>query len=399
MIYSKSEMFNELTIAISQHHCFNYEAYGSEKMPLNVREEFTSEVCANTKIWYLMGFIYEYVVNNNWDESSPVATYDGGWMTDTDPLAIAEVFLKSVITSEEAIPMMDHEGNDFSMEGGICDTLVRKAVAKGKIDRINSDRMFVRKRNTYFRAEEVALLADMQLQTVRNALSKEGELKGNSSLIHPEEVLRWLESKGRFKPTTFISSIEELGPKAPQSKKDLFEWMNRQVKKLEIEESQLIDLVGFNFQKSVVQQDESCIEKPLTAWFEFAGLLDVDPKWLIYNLIRRYPGFPYSFVVEALNAFENELKSTELIPTARDGSSFLPYCRSKNGFRIGPKGAETLHEDYWAALESLKAMPVPYWRRPNKTTGKPGIVTGVSMKEFNVEDIAEMLEEQGSEKK
>ncbi|MFY0678232.1 MAG: hypothetical protein JXR18_13190 [Neptuniibacter sp.] len=399
MIYSKSEMFKELTIAISQHHCFNYEAYGSEKMPLDVRQEFTAEVCANTKIWYLMGFIYEYVVNNTWDESSPVATYDGGWITDTDPLAIAEAFLRSVIASEEAIPMLDHDGNDYSMEKGICDMLVRKAVAKGKIDRINSNLMFVWKRCSSFNVEEVALFADMQPQTIRNALSKEGELKGNSNSIEPEEVLRWLKSKNRFEPTTCINSIKGLGPIAPDTRKVFFEWMDEQVKLLGLEVSQVKGLVGFDFCISLEEQDESYIQKPLTAWIEFAEQLEVNPKWFIYTLIRFYQAFPYSFVVEALNRFENETKSTELIPTAKDGSSFLPFCRSKSGFRIGAKGSETLYEDYWSALEALKGMSVPYWRRPNKTSGKHGIVTGVSMKEFNVEDINELLKEQASEKK
>ncbi|MBR9889997.1 MAG: hypothetical protein GYB20_20130 [Oceanospirillales bacterium] len=84
------------------------------------------------------------------------------------------------------------------------------------------------------------------------------------------------------------------------------------------------------------------------------------------------------------------------MPTAKDGTSFLPNCRSKNGFRIGPKGDEVLYADYWSALKALKAMPTPYWRRPSKTSGKPGIVTRVSLKEFNVDDINAMIHDQDS---
>lgn len=394
--YSKTEMFNELIIAIDHHHCFNYEVYGSEKLPLNFRNKLTHEVCSNTKIWHLMGFIYDYVVNNVWDESSPVVTFDGGWLIRTDPLAIAEAFLESVIASEGALPMLNHDGDDASMEGGVCDMLVRKAVAKAKIDRINSHICYVRKRPTSFTAAEVASLADIQLQTVRNALSKGGELDGSSNSIAPEEVLRWLESKNRYSPTRFINSIKGLGPITFQYGNDMFEWIKGQVERLQIEPSRVDNLIGLDLNRPVCQPGDSFTLKPLTNWLKFAELLEVDPKWLVYTLIRVHPLFPYSFVVEALNVFDNEVKPTELVPTAKDGSSFLPNCRSKNGFRIGPKGAEMLYADYWSALEALKAMPTPYWRRPSKTNGKPGIVTCVSLKEFNVDDINAMIHEQNS---
>lgn len=51
----------------------------------------------------------------------------------------------------------------------------------------------------------------------------------------------------------------------------------------------------------------------------------------------------------------------------RDGSKsfFLPACRMGAGYRIGPKGDETVVVDYWAALSLLTEMRPPRFRRPN----------------------------------
>lgn len=44
---------------------------------------------------------------------------------------------------------------------------------------------------------------------------------------------------------------------------------------------------------------------------------------------------------------------------------FLPACRMKGGYRIGPKGSEVTIEDYWQALAKVAAMQPPRFRRPN----------------------------------
>lgn len=60
----------------------------------------------------------------------------------------------------------------------------------------------------------------------------------------------------------------------------------------------------------------------------------------------------------------------------RDGKKtfFLPNCRAKSGFKVGPKGSEELFADYWPALERVAEMRPPRFRRPN-SEGNFGIVT------------------------
>ena len=60
----------------------------------------------------------------------------------------------------------------------------------------------------------------------------------------------------------------------------------------------------------------------------------------------------------------------------KDGSKtfFLPKCRAKSGFKIGPKGSEESFVNYWEALFRLSSMQPPRFRRPN-SEGNYGIVT------------------------
>ncbi len=69
--------------------------------------------------------------------------------------------------------------------------------------------------------------------------------------------------------------------------------------------------------------------------------------------------------------------NTVRVPVAKDGTFFSPECRRKRGYQIGPKGSEQWVADYWRALEELKTMKPPKWRRPSAASGRPGIVTGV----------------------
>lgn len=65
------------------------------------------------------------------------------------------------------------------------------------------------------------------------------------------------------------------------------------------------------------------------------------------------------------------------VPEAGDGTFFNVGCRRTKGFTVGKKGAEKPYTNYAEALEALEDMPIPYWRRPSKTTGVAGIVKGV----------------------
>lgn len=60
-----------------------------------------------------------------------------------------------------------------------------------------------------------------------------------------------------------------------------------------------------------------------------------------------------------------------------DGSKtfFLPDCRHKVGYEIGPRGAgkEKYIQTYWEALDKLMKLPEPRFRRKNKN-GNSGTV-------------------------
>lgn len=73
-----------------------------------------------------------------------------------------------------------------------------------------------------------------------------------------------------------------------------------------------------------------------------------------------------------------------LVPVDTRGDAFLPGLArpARNGgqlgFQIGPKGAEERISNYFAALDRLKRMHPPRWRRPN-SEGNWGIVSGVPL--------------------
>lgn len=62
----------------------------------------------------------------------------------------------------------------------------------------------------------------------------------------------------------------------------------------------------------------------------------------------------------------------------KDGTKtfFLPECRFKKGYEIGPRGKDKVRgiQSYWEALEMLQQMQKPRFRRPNKN-GNLGTVT------------------------
>lgn len=65
------------------------------------------------------------------------------------------------------------------------------------------------------------------------------------------------------------------------------------------------------------------------------------------------------------------------LPIAKDGSFFCrEACRRANGYTVGEKGTEQQFQDFEAALDYLRDMPVAKWRRPNQK-GNWGIVTAI----------------------
>jgi hypothetical protein len=64
------------------------------------------------------------------------------------------------------------------------------------------------------------------------------------------------------------------------------------------------------------------------------------------------------------------------VPMASDGTVFDMSCRAKKGFQVGPAGSEIYLDNYLDALQALKEMKQPRWRRPSQSSGKFGRVTG-----------------------
>lgn len=81
--------------------------------------------------------------------------------------------------------------------------------------------------------------------------------------------------------------------------------------------------------------------------------------------------------LEGSGSMDEDRGNTVRVPVAKDGTFFSPECRRKRGYQIGPKGSEQWVADYWRALEELKTMKPPKWRRPSAASGRSGIVTGV----------------------
>jgi hypothetical protein len=59
-----------------------------------------------------------------------------------------------------------------------------------------------------------------------------------------------------------------------------------------------------------------------------------------------------------------------------DGSRFEPSLKRGVGYRIGPKGSEVVVSTFEEALNALRSMEIPRWRRPNPA-GNWGIVSGI----------------------
>lgn len=73
------------------------------------------------------------------------------------------------------------------------------------------------------------------------------------------------------------------------------------------------------------------------------------------------------------------------VPVAADGTTFNLGLARRGYFTVGAKGAEEKYGSFDAALEALKQMDTPRWRRPN-AAGNWGIVSGCSWKEVKKDE-------------
>ena len=108
-----------------------------------------------------------------------------------------------------------------------------------------------------------------------------------------------------------------------------------------------------------------------------------------YRLNRNHKGKHYMEIGKAVDWLKQQIGFTQpsetvsddsntiSVPVSRDGSVFGVGNKGPKGFRVGPKGSEVVYPSFDEALNALKKMPTPYWRRPSKTSGVPGVVTGI----------------------
>lgn len=108
-----------------------------------------------------------------------------------------------------------------------------------------------------------------------------------------------------------------------------------------------------------------------------------------YRLMRNSMGKHYLNIADAAEWLKQQIGFSEVrdqtkhdsatisVPVARDGSVFTSKLKRRQGYQVGPKGNEFYVDDFHEALEALKKMPTPYWRRPSRSSGVPGIVTGI----------------------
>jgi len=64
----------------------------------------------------------------------------------------------------------------------------------------------------------------------------------------------------------------------------------------------------------------------------------------------------------------NSQKSPILVPFASDGSCFNPSlrCPESGTYTVGENGKEITFDNFDSALEHIKMMYTPRWRRPNE---------------------------------
>jgi len=75
------------------------------------------------------------------------------------------------------------------------------------------------------------------------------------------------------------------------------------------------------------------------------------------------------------------------VPVAVDGTYFGPGLRLQSGYQIGPEETERFVEDFDDALEQLKRMPTPTWRRPSTGSGRFGRVVGTKWIRMTREEL------------
>lgn len=390
-LITSSELQQELTYYFGAINNLTYQLFGNEdRMPMKFEDVEDIEKQRELIIWHAFNVLYDYAVNNNWDPMHPLTSRV--LTEDDEPTAIASAFLGMVDLAIKYTPFDScDEMEERSPSTSKCQRLINICNARRKIDLTLAEEVA-----DNLTVDELAALANMEIGSIRNSISRD-ELSSNSGAILPSAALEWLKAKGRYISTTFNTSIEDLGPKVT-TPSDLAEIILTAASQQSISNEEVSDLLGWNpdfvienGNGSIVRRDYEHVWE-IDKWKKLADKLCLNEKWLIYSALS-LSDYPKNNIATVLLHFERPNAIDRLmIPTASDGSSFLPHIRTRNGYRVGKKGNEVLYSNYWQALDALMEMPTPYWRRPNKETGAMGIVRGLAMKEFEREFIESQFE-------
>lgn len=143
-----------------------------------------------TLIWSNLRLIHQYVLGN--------APYEGARhiLDEISDVALFFGFLRVHDLPANSAMEYVHPSEQFKFKRACMDTL-NAALARFKLDGREED----------LTLREVALLGDLNEQTVRNAASKKGEgalstyLGPSGQMVHLQDAVKWLAGRRGFRPT------------------------------------------------------------------------------------------------------------------------------------------------------------------------------------------------------
>jgi len=324
-------------------------------------------------ITYQFMKIYDYVVNNEWD-------WFGGHHHAEDLYLDTAGFFRWVEVVEH------HYTHPTEIDR--LRFLVNATYARLKLDQLADFAT-----EEALTLEDVALLADMNLASVRNAASR-GEFRtvddaGVRQVADKSEIRNWLTTRRSYRPTRVFDSIDNVSRLKFRSLDELRRFLEEQMLREGVSETTFKQAIGWSPDRFIGlgPLDPGDLQVfNVDEWIRIAKLLNLAEHWLVVRVLALFPFILDHNFKQALlwEHWEKQKAAAEensiLVPEAGDGTRFLPELRRRRGYLIGRKGDERYIDDYFRALEMLKAMDTPYWRRPAAETRIYGIVKGITLR-------------------
>ena len=380
---TKEEMLEELKGLISGMDRVNATIYGASfggKSP-------AATPVTDLPIYRKFSALYDYAMHGQWDEM-------GGLYRIGEIIPEALAFIDVVET------FTDRGLLHFDLrEPALCRRVAETANAKLKLDKEFSDSGWE------LTIQQMAQISGLTEHHLRNEVTK-GSLptikRDGRVYVKAATAIAWLESRGYKTLNCRSDSVAELKPGFVASNLDEF-------KDFVEEHSETKGWPPAKIPRALRLWDDppGCLQFTEQQWKESARELDFNPYWLAATVLA----FDLDDIQD--DPFELERRRTIVwnlakefrggdgkemieVPVARDGSWFHPGLKRRQGYQIGPKGKEKYVDDYFDALNQMRKMHAPYWRRPSKTTGVPGIVTATSWRSVSLESLAQALRDSGA---